>query len=163
ATEETEGLVGVDFLARMKPEAYVVNTAAPAVVDAEALAVALRGGRLAGAALDVHEVEPLPPSHPLLGLENALLTPHIGGATVDVRGLFGGLVMDQAHGPAIYAATGHLPTFLMAPARLAWFRDNAPEAYAAIALALPIDAWLGYRLCGEAASPVASAGECGLL
>jgi phosphoglycerate dehydrogenase-like enzyme len=84
ASEETEGLVGVDFLARMKPEAYLVNTAAPAVIDTEALAEALRSGRLAGAALDVHKVEPLPPNHPLLGLENALLTPHIGGATVDV-------------------------------------------------------------------------------
>jgi phosphoglycerate dehydrogenase-like enzyme len=77
-------LIGEDFLAKMKPEAYLVNTAAPAVIDVRALARALGDGRLAGAALDVHEVEPLPPNHPLQGLENVLLTPHVGGATVDV-------------------------------------------------------------------------------
>jgi autoinducer 2 (AI-2) kinase len=85
------------------------------------------------------------------------------GPNLDLRGLIGGSVIDQAHGAAIYATTGHLPSLLMAPARLAWFRDCSPATYAAIALALPIDAWLGYRLCGEAASPIASAGECGLL
>jgi D-3-phosphoglycerate dehydrogenase len=80
----TDGLLDASFLARLKPGAYLVNTSAPSAIDADALAAALRAGRLAGAALDVHEIEPLPPTSPLLGLENLILTPHIGGATADV-------------------------------------------------------------------------------
>jgi autoinducer 2 (AI-2) kinase len=85
------------------------------------------------------------------------------GPNIDLRGLFGGLAIDEAHGAEVFATTGHLPSLLFGPARLAWFRDNAPEAYAAIALVLPIDAWVVHRLCGEAAVSPASANECGLV
>jgi D-3-phosphoglycerate dehydrogenase len=76
---ETEHLVSRALLSRMKPEAYFVNTARAKVVDNEALAELLRTGRIAGAAFDVFDEEPVPPGpHPLRDLPNALVTPHIG-------------------------------------------------------------------------------------
>ena len=80
-TPETAGMLNPERLRLLRPTAYLVNVTSPAVLDAGALADALRQGRLAGAALDVHEAHPIPPTSPLLGLPNALLTPHIGGAT----------------------------------------------------------------------------------
>ncbi|MSQ11610.1 MAG: 3-phosphoglycerate dehydrogenase [Dehalococcoidia bacterium] len=74
-------LLDAKKLALMKPTTYLINTAAPGLVDAEALAEALQGGQLAGAGLDVFDSAPLPKSSPLLSLENVVLTPHIGGAT----------------------------------------------------------------------------------
>ncbi len=80
---ETEGLLDARRLGLMKPTAYLVNTSAAAIVQQEALVDALRGRRIAGAALDVFESHPLPPGSPLLGLDNVVLTPHIGGATAE--------------------------------------------------------------------------------
>ncbi len=77
-TGQTRGLIGPAALSMMKPGAWLVNTARGGVVDEQALAEALRTRRIRGAALDVFEDEPLPAAHPLRGLPNALLTPHIG-------------------------------------------------------------------------------------
>ncbi len=76
ASPGTVGLVGADVLAAMRPEAYLVNLARGVVVDEDALAVALREGRLRGAALDVFRREPLPLDSPLLHLDRVLLSPH---------------------------------------------------------------------------------------
>jgi D-3-phosphoglycerate dehydrogenase len=73
-------LVGAPELESMKPTAFLINTARGRLVDEQALATALRGGRLAGAGLDVFEREP-PEGSPLLGLENVVFTPHVAGRT----------------------------------------------------------------------------------
>ena len=83
-TPETRHLIDADALAAMRDDAYLINTARGPVVDEPALAAALRDGVIAGAGLDVFEHEP--EVHPdLLGLENVVLIPHLGSATVETR------------------------------------------------------------------------------
>jgi glyoxylate reductase len=83
-TPETHHLINAGALARMRPGAYLVNTARGPVVDEAALATALRDGTIAGAALDVFEHEPeVAPE--LLELDNVVLVPHLGSATVETR------------------------------------------------------------------------------
>ena len=76
-----ENLVGRDQLALMKPSAIVINTSRGEVLDAHALADAIRAKRIAGAALDVYHPEPPKPVFPLLGFDNVLLTPHLAART----------------------------------------------------------------------------------
>jgi phosphoglycerate dehydrogenase-like enzyme len=82
-TDETRHMVNREFLARMKPDAYLVNISRGGVVDQDALVEALRARRIAGAALDVFTPEPLGPGHPLTTLDNVVLTPHVGAGTLD--------------------------------------------------------------------------------
>jgi glyoxylate reductase len=84
-TRETRGLIGRDELAQMKPTAILVNAARGAVVDHAALLLALEQGQIGGAALDVTEPEPLPRDHPLLRMENVIISPHLGSATMETR------------------------------------------------------------------------------
>jgi len=94
-TPDTRGLIGDAALARMKPTAYLVNTARGPLVDQEALARALRFGRIAGAALDVFDPEPLPPDHPLLEAPNLLVLPHVGSATIATREAMAEMAVDN--------------------------------------------------------------------
>ncbi|MEV2196469.1 2-hydroxyacid dehydrogenase [Streptomyces phaeochromogenes] len=79
-TEQTKGLAGADFLARMKDGALLVNVSRGGVVDTKALLAELESGRIT-AALDVTDPEPLPPGHPLWHAPGVLISPHVGGPT----------------------------------------------------------------------------------
>jgi phosphoglycerate dehydrogenase-like enzyme len=81
-TPRTRGLIGAAELAVMRPAAWLVNVGRGAVVDEAALVEALEARRIGGAVLDVFPVEPLPRDHPLWGLDNAVVTPHISGPNV---------------------------------------------------------------------------------
>jgi glyoxylate reductase len=94
-TAETRGLIGDEALARMKPTAYLVNTARGPIVDSEALVRALRDGRIAGAALDVTDPEPLPAGDPLLDAPNLLVLPHLGSATYATRERMADMAVDN--------------------------------------------------------------------
>jgi phosphoglycerate dehydrogenase-like enzyme len=80
ADDSSRHLLGEAAFARVKPGAFLVNIARGQIVDEAALVTALRGGRLAGAGLDVTEVEPLPADSPLWDLPNVIITPHVAGA-----------------------------------------------------------------------------------
>jgi D-3-phosphoglycerate dehydrogenase len=82
-TAETRRMIGPAELARMKPDAFLINTGRGELVDEDALYKALRDRRIAGAALDTFTVEPLPSDSPLRGLDNVILTPHTVGHTVE--------------------------------------------------------------------------------
>lgn len=111
-TSDTRNLISAGELDRMKRSAYLVNVARGGLVDTDALVDGLRSSKITGAALDVTEPEPLPAGHALLDMENCLVVPHIGSASVSARrgmaslavanliaGLDGGL-MPAPFGPA---------------------------------------------------------------
>jgi D-3-phosphoglycerate dehydrogenase len=80
-SQRSRGLVGAADLARMKPTSYLVNTARGPIVDEAALLETLKARKIAGAAVDVFSVEPLPVDHPFRKLDNLVLTPHLGYVT----------------------------------------------------------------------------------
>jgi glyoxylate reductase len=93
-TPQTRHLFNVAAFARMKPTAYLINTARGPIVDEEALVHALRDKRIAGAGLDVYENEPTP--HPgLLQLQNVVMTPHTGSAITELRAAMANVVVDN--------------------------------------------------------------------
>ncbi len=88
-SDKTRHLINDERLSLMKPTAFLINTARGPIVDTEALCRALTEKRIAGAALDVFEGEPLRADSPLRALENIYLSPHVAGATADARSLSG--------------------------------------------------------------------------
>ena len=80
-SDRTRGLVGAAELGLMKPDAYLVNISRGPIVDEAALVAALQDKKIAGAGLDTFDVEPMPPDHPLLALDNTVITPHVGYVT----------------------------------------------------------------------------------
>ena len=77
-SNRTRGLVGAAELAGMKPTAWLINASRGPIVEEQALIGVLKNKQIAGAAIDVFDIEPLPPSHPFRTLDNVLATPHIG-------------------------------------------------------------------------------------
>jgi glyoxylate reductase len=94
-TDDTRHLINAETIAAMKPNAFLVNTARGGIVDHEALRLALWEGRIAGAALDVTDPEPLPPEHPLHKAPNLIITPHIGSATHTARAKMAEIAVDN--------------------------------------------------------------------
>jgi D-3-phosphoglycerate dehydrogenase len=93
-SERSRGLVGAADLARMKPTAYLVNTARGPIVDENALLEVLTERKIAGAGIDVFSVEPLPVDHPFRRLDNLVLTPHLGYATQESLGIHYGQMVE---------------------------------------------------------------------
>ena len=94
-SQRSRGLVGANELGLMKPSAYIINTSRGPIIDEAALLAVLRDKKIAGAGLDVFDVEPLPTDHPLRKMDNVVLTPHLGYvATQNYRSYFGGVVED---------------------------------------------------------------------
>ena len=82
-TAETQGLLSGENMGHLKDGVYIINTASYWAIDEAALVSAIRSGCVAGVAMDVHRTHPIPPNSPLLNMKEALLTPHIGGATAE--------------------------------------------------------------------------------
>jgi len=94
-TPETRHLIGATQMEAMKDTAYLINIARGGLVDTEALVDALQRGVIGGAALDVTDPEPLPAGHPLLAMENCLIVPHIGSASIKTRRGMAQLAVDN--------------------------------------------------------------------
>ena len=98
ATKDTAQMINAEMISLMKPSAILINTARGAVVDNNALAHALKDGKIAGAGIDVYETEPpLPENHPLLSAPNAVLLPHIAYATREAFDIRADIVMNNIH------------------------------------------------------------------
>jgi D-3-phosphoglycerate dehydrogenase len=94
-SQRSRGLVGAKELGLMKPTAYLINTSRGPIVDEAAMLAALRDKKIAGAGLDVFDVEPLPKDHPLRKMDNVVLTPHLGYVALkNYQNYFAGVVED---------------------------------------------------------------------
>lgn len=126
-SEGTRSLIGADEIAKMKPGARIINTARGGIIDENALVAALESGRIAGAAVDVFEKEPIT-EHPLFAIESAVVTPHLGASTAEAQER---VAIDVAH-QVVAVLNGE-------PARWA---VNAPlidpEVYQALAPYVPV-------------------------
>jgi len=111
-TPGTRHVIGAPEMGRMKRSAVLINTARGPLVDEAALAAALRAGEIAGAGLDVFEVEPLPADHPLVSLPNVVLTPHIAAGTADALVV----KMKACFANMLRVAHGETPADVVAPA-----------------------------------------------
>ncbi len=94
-TPETEKLFRASVFQQMKSTAYLINIGRGAIVDLADLTAALRSGEIAGAALDVFEVEPLPSDHPLWAMENVIITPHMAGCSPEIPERHLGVLLDN--------------------------------------------------------------------
>jgi phosphoglycerate dehydrogenase-like enzyme len=94
-SQRSRGIVGAKEFGLMKPSAYIINTSRGPIIDEAAMLAALKDKKIAGAGLDVFDVEPLPVDHPLRKLDNVVLTPHLGYvATQNYQAYFAGVVDD---------------------------------------------------------------------
>ncbi len=113
-TDETRGLFSAPEFEKMKDDAYIINCARGGIIDENALYIALMNKMIAGAALDVYETEPLPRDSPLRGLDNILLTPHIGASTKEGQMRAGTITAQQVD----KVLSGEKPDFCVNPQAL---------------------------------------------
>lgn len=111
ASAENIGLMNAARFAQMKAGSYLINTARGSLVDEVALVAALESGHLHGAGLDVFQVEPPPPDHPLLHRDDVIATPHIGGVSISSRERF----WEEALTQAVQYLKGERPANLVNP------------------------------------------------
>lgn len=114
ATPATTGLVDADAFAAMKPGSVLINCARGSIVNTDDLVASLESGHLMGAGLDVTEPEPLDPSHPLLHMDNVIVTPHIASSTVAGRRRMNEMALEQVS----MALRHEIPTHLLNPSVL---------------------------------------------
>lgn len=119
----TRNMIGGDQLRLMKPSAYLINTSRGGLVDEAALCDALRNERLAGAALDTFEVEPLPPDSPLRDLRNVILTPHMIGHSSESQESFRPVLLENI----TRLLAGDLPLFIKNPDAVGAWRRRMSE------------------------------------
>ena len=109
-SDRSRGIIGAADLAQMKDTAYIVNTSRGPLIDQDALIAALKAGRIAGAGIDVYDIEPLPAGHPILSAPNTFLTPHLGYVTrQNYRAYYEGTV------EAVLAFNAGAPVRVIAP------------------------------------------------
>lgn len=111
-TDETRGIIGPKAFSKMKTGVRLINCARGGLVDESALLLAIEGGKVAGAALDVYENEPLPPDSPLLGNEKIITTPHLGASTTEAQE---GVALTVAQQIRDYLLKGELRNAVNAP------------------------------------------------
>lgn len=124
-TPETRHMISHDRLRAMKPSAILINTSRGPVVDTDALVDALRGGTIAGAALDVTEPEPLPATHPLVSVPNCIVVPHIASASRQTRGAMARIAAENL----IAGLTGKPLTASPNPEALGRGRSGQPRSW----------------------------------
>ena len=93
--DSTRNMVNKDWFSKMKPTAYLINTARAAVIDQKDFVEALQNKEIAGAAIDVYWEEPVPANHPLLSMRNVVCTPHMAGLTTDVDNWSGEMMAQE--------------------------------------------------------------------
>lgn len=120
-TPATRNIIDADRLVHFRPGALLVNTSRGGTVDSEALVAALQSGRVGAAALDVTEPEPLPADHPLFGMDNVILTPHIAGASPQTLLRAGQMAAEDT----LLALSGRRPRSLVNPE--VWSRLTARQ------------------------------------
>src|SRR3989440_9919686 len=131
-TNETRGIVGREAFAKMKPAARIINCARGGLIDESALYEAIKSGIIAGAALDVFEQEPPPANHPLLQLDEVIVTPHLGASTTEAQE---GVAFTVAEQVRDYLLTGALRGAVNVPA-LGAKELNLLQPYLALAESL---------------------------
>ena len=114
-TSETNHLIDASALSKMKDTAILINTSRGPVVDSDALYEALKSKKIAYAALDVTDPEPIPPNHKLMALPNCLIVPHIGSATIETRGKMAVMAAENL----LSGIRGEIPKHLVNPEALA--------------------------------------------
>ncbi|MER8699104.1 hydroxyacid dehydrogenase [Mesorhizobium sp. M0768] len=124
-TPETRGLISRERIARMKPDALLINVSRGPVIDDDALIEALQKGRIGGAALDVFATQPLPPNHPYFGFDNVIVTPHMAGITEQSMMRMG----VGAAGEALLVLANRLPVNLRNPEVVEHYRRRFPADF----------------------------------